>query len=391
MAQTIQLREIQIRQAETRFRTLVEQIPAITYTTRLDESGSYIYISPQIESMLGFTPEEWVSDPGIFARQLHRGDLDRVLAQVQNARERGEALRLEYRLLTRSRRTVWIQDESSIVQDENGNPLFIQGVMFDISERKKAEADLERYATQLERSNRELQDFAYITSHDLQEPLRKIQAFGERLKVKHGSKLGEDGNDYVERMRSSSARMQTLINDLLMYSRLTTKALPFSPTDLAVIANEVISSLELSIEETHGRVEIGELPVIDADPVQMRQLLQNLIHNGLKFSREGVAPVVKVYANNENQPTNLLNKFELVVEDNGIGFDEKYLDRIFQPFQRLHGRGEYEGSGIGLSVCRKIVERHGGDITAKSQPGLGSKFMITLPVKQVQAEIGELT
>jgi two-component system, LuxR family, sensor kinase FixL len=391
MAQTIQLREIQIRQAETRFRTLVEQIPAITYTTRLDESGSYIYISPQIESMLGFTPEEWVSDPGILARQLHRGDLDRVLAQVQNARERGEALRLEYRLLTRSRRTVWIQDESSIVQDENGNPLFIQGVMFDISERKKAEADLERYATQLERSNRELQDFAYITSHDLQEPLRKIQAFGERLKVKHGSKLGEDGNDYVERMRSSSARMQTLINDLLMYSRLTTKALPFSPTDLAVIANEVISSLELSIEETHGRVEIGELPVIDADPVQMRQLLQNLIHNGLKFSRENVAPVVKVYANNEKQPTNLLNKFELVVEDNGIGFDEKYLDRIFQPFQRLHGRGEYEGSGIGLSVCRKIVERHGGDITAKSQPGLGSKFMITLPVKQVQAEIGELT
>ena len=185
--------------------------------------------------------------------------------------------------------------------------------------------------------------------------------------------------------------MQTLINDLLMYSRLTTKALPFSPTDLAVIANEVISSLELRIEETHGRVEVGELPVIDADPVQMRQLLQNLIHNGLKFSREGVAPLVKVYVNNEKSATKLFNKVELVVEDNGIGFNEKYLDRIFQPFQRLHGRGEYEGSGIGLSVCRKIVERHGGDITAKSQPGLGSKFMITLPVKQVQAEIGELT
>lgn len=391
MAKTVQLREMQVRQAETRFRTLVEQIPAITYTTRLDESGSYIYISPQVESVLGFSPQEWMADPQKLAKQLHRDDCDGVLAMIKEGREKKEGVRLEYRLLTRTRRTIWIRDESTIVTDEKGDPLFIQGVMFDISERKKSEAELERYATQLERSNRELQDFAYITSHDLQEPLRKIQAFGERLKTKHGTSLGETGLDYVERMRSSSARMQALINDLLVYSRLTTKATPFVPTDLSVIAAEVVSALEVLIEESHGRVIIGELPVIDADPAQMRQLFQNLIQNGLKFRQPDTPPVIKVYDEDENREKRWRQQVEIFVDDNGIGFDEKYLDRIFQPFQRLHGRGEYEGSGIGLSICRKIVERHGGSITAKSQPGIGSKFIITLPIKHINAEIGDLT
>jgi PAS domain S-box-containing protein len=391
MAKTVQLREMQIRQAETRFRTLVEQIPAITYTTRLDESGSYIYISPQVESMLGFSPQEWLADPQRLSKQLHRDDCDDVLAQIKNAREAKEGIRLEYRLLTRNRRTLWIRDEFTVVRDEKGNPLFIQGVMFDISERKKSEEDLERYAIRLERSNRELQDFAYITSHDLQEPLRKIQAFGERLKVKHGPSLGEDGMDYLERMRSSSARMQTLINDLLVYSRLTSKALPFVPTDLSTIAKQVVSNLELLIEESHGRVEIGKLPVIDADPAQISQLMQNLIQNGLKFRRADVPPVIKVYAQDQNPEMMWMNQVEIVVEDNGIGFNEKYLDRIFQPFQRLHGRGEYEGSGIGLSICRKIIERHGGSLTANSQPGSGSKFIFSLPIRQGNIDVGDVT
>ncbi len=391
MAKTVQLREMQVRQAETRFRTLVEQIPAITYTTRLDGNGSYIYISPQVETMLGFSPQEWLSDPHKLAKQLHRDDCDHVLAQIKDSREKKNGLQLEYRLLTRNRQTVWIRDESTIVTDENSSPLFIQGVMFDITERKKSEAELERYATQLERSNRELQDFAYITSHDLQEPLRKIQAFGERLKAKHGPSLGESGLDYVERMRSSSARMQALINDLLVYSQLTTKALPFVPTNLSTIAEEVASSLELLIEESQGRVEIGNLPVIDADPVQMRQLLQNLIQNGLKFCQPNSPPIIKVYAQDENLEKRWMKQVEIIVEDNGIGFDEKYVDRIFQPFQRLHARDEYEGSGIGLSICRKIVERHGGSINAKSHTGLGSKFIISLPIRHENVIIGEAT
>jgi light-regulated signal transduction histidine kinase (bacteriophytochrome) len=202
-------------------------------------------------------------------------------------------------------------------------------------------------------------------------------------------------------MQGAASRMQTLINDLLTFSRVTTNAQPFRNIDVSKIAKEVVSDLEVRLEETKGRVEIGELPEIDADPMQMRQLMQNLIGNALKFHRNEENPVVRVYS-----PQNLtrntgsfsLNgekiqthgngeKFcQIIVQDNGIGFDEKYLDRIFTVFQRLHGRTEYAGSGIGLAVCRKIVERHGGSITAESTEGEGSAFLITLPVNQNHKE-----
>src|SRR5262249_9380166 len=177
------------------------------------------------------------------------------------------------------------------------------------------------------------------------------------------------------------------INDLLMFSRVTTKGQPFVPVELSQIANEVINDLEVSILQSGGRVEIGTLPQIEADPLQMRQLLQNLIGNALKFHRPQVPPVVKITSRlfdgslpPEPSSTNGdYQLYQLTVEDNGIGFDEKYLDRIFTPFQRLHGRGEYEGTGMGLAVCRKIVERHGGTITAKSTPGSGTTFEVVLP------------
>ena len=241
--------------------------------------------------------------------------------------------------------------------------------------------------TELERSNRELQDFAFVASHDLQEPLRKIQAFGDRLRTIQGPQFSDQGRDYLERMHSAAGRMHTLINDLLMFSRVTTKAQPFAPVNLNKIAKEVVSDLEARIEDTGGKVIIGDLPTIEADELQMRQLLQNLIANALKFRRPEAAPVVTVTAesnggavgNNDGAPA---AELRLQVKDNGIGFDEKYLDRIFTPFQRLHGRNEYEGTGIGLAVCRKIVERHGGELTAQSTPGEGSTFTATLPAKQ---------
>jgi signal transduction histidine kinase len=194
--------------------------------------------------------------------------------------------------------------------------------------------------------------------------------------------------------------MNTLINDLLTFSRVTTKAQPFTLVDLTKVAQEVLRDLETRVQQTGGRVEIGALPEIEADPLQMRQLLQNLIGNALKFYRPGVAPVVKLdgHCVSENDeirgevdgqgaPSEAANGFcQITVTDNGIGFEEKYLDRIFTPFQRLHGRGEYEGTGMGLSVCRKIVERHGGAITARSQPGAGSAFLITLPIKHSEGE-----
>ncbi|CAN5873252.1 hypothetical protein BH20ACI4_BH20ACI4_12370 [soil metagenome] len=285
-----------------------------------------------------------------------------------------------------------------ILKDERGEECGIVCVGKDITEIVKAREEIEKSNERLRRSNRELQDFAYVASHDLQEPLRKVQAFGDRLESKYAESLGEEGRDYVGRMRNASARMQNLINDLLTFSRVTSKIQPFQPTDLKKIAEEVASDLEIRIEQTGGRVEIGDLPTIDADSLQIRQLFQNIIGNALKFHREDENPVIKIYSKNysltggsffiegEQVHTDGENSCEIVIEDNGIGFEEKYLDRIFTVFQRLHGRSEYEGSGIGLAVCRKIAERHGGQITASSQPGKGSTFFITLPIKQFEEE-----
>ena len=202
-------------------------------------------------------------------------------------------------------------------------------------------------------------------------------------------------------MRDAAIRMQKLINDLLTFSRVTSKAQPFELVDVKKIAEEVVSDLEVSIEQTNGKVEIGDLPTIDADPVQMRQLLQNLIGNALKFHRAEETPHIKIYADSPEQTGgsftfegeqiqtigNSDQVCKIVVEDNGIGFEEKYLEKIFTVFQRLHGRTEYEGSGIGLAVCRKIAERHNGSITAHSEPDKGSTFFVTLPISQSCEEI----
>ena len=244
----------------------------------------------------------------------------------------------------------------------------------DIRERKRAEEDLRTTMRRLEQSNRELEDFAYVASHDLQEPLRKIQAFGDLLKTKHGAQLEAQGRDYIERMQAAARRMQILINDLLSFSRVTTKAQPFVPVDLGEVAREVAHDLDVRARDAGGELIIGELPTIDADPLQMRQLLQNLASNALKFHRPGVPPRVEIGGVTED------GRARITVTDNGIGFDEKYADRIFTMFERLHGRGKYEGTGIGLAICRKIAERHGGEITAKSRLGEGSTFVVTLPV-----------
>lgn len=258
----------------------------------------------------------------------------------------------------------------------------------DIVRRERTEKELQALAADLARSNRELQDFASVASHDLQEPLRKILAFGDRLRASCGNTLSDESRDYLERMQNAAGRMKTLINDLLTFSRVTTKAQPFVPVDLGEVTREVLADLEILIGQTGGHVEVASLPTIDADPMQMRQLLQNLVGNALKFHRQEAAPVIKIHGqilDSRGQGTadgpSADELCQIVVEDNGIGFDEKYLDRIFNVFQRLHGRGAYEGSGIGLAVCRKIAERHGGEIMATSTPGQGSKFIVKLPVE----------
>ena len=244
---------------------------------------------------------------------------------------------------------------------------------------------------ELLRSNTELEQFAFISSHDLQEPLRKVQAFGDMLANQFREVLGDEGRDYLQRMQGAAKRMQTLINELLNYSRITTKAQPFVPVNLSDVVQLVLTDLETRIQDTGGRVEIEPLPTLEGEPTQLRQLLQNLIGNALKYHRKTEPPVVKVQSRilepGEGafpSPSPPIQFCEITVEDNGIGFEQKYVDRIFAPFERLHGRSEYEGTGMGLAICRKIVERHGGTITARSIPHQGSTFLVTIPLKQPQ-------
>jgi PAS domain S-box-containing protein len=246
------------------------------------------------------------------------------------------------------------------------------GIGIDITERKKMEEKLQVYTRMLEASNQALQDFASVASHDLQEPLRKIRSFGELLKERYRASLDDTGKDYVDRMHSAAERMGTLIEDLLEYSRVSERERQVNTVDLNQILQGVLADLEVRIKNTKARIQVGHLPTILADPTQIRQVFQNLIGNALKFRRED--PVVKI-SGQVNGPA-----VEIRIEDNGIGFDEKDLIRIFRPFQRLHGRSQYEGVGMGLAIVQKIVERHNGTITARSTPGKGTTFIIRLPL-----------
>lgn len=257
-----------------------------------------------------------------------------------------------------------------------------------VIERSRAEKELRSYASRLQQTNRELQDIANIVGHDLQEPLRKIQAFSDLIKIKVADSLTDEGRDYVDRMQNAARRMQHLINDLLTFSRVTIKAQPFVPVDLTVIGREIVADLDIRIQQVQGRIDIGNLPTIEADPIQMRQLLLNLVTNGLKFARKGVSPIITIGAELFSVPRPRHQALpgadtmcRITVEDNGIGFEEKYIDRIFGIFQRVHPADSYEGTGMGLAICRKIAERHGGTITARSTPGSGSAFIITVPVR----------
>jgi PAS domain S-box-containing protein len=275
---------------------------------------------------------------------------------------------------------VWVSTSKVPLRDGNGQVIGLVGMGRDITERKRTQQALQEYAAKLERTNRDLQDFAYVASHDLQEPLRKIQAFSDRLAVKFGDGLDASGRDYLERMRDASQRMQILINDLLSYSRVVTRGKAFRAVDLNTVAHEVVNDLGDLIERTGGRVEVGPLPTVQADATQMRQLIQNLVANALKFRDAQRAGLVKVAARVDD------GCCVISVEDNGIGFDLQYLDRIFKPFERLHTREDYEGSGMGLAICRRIVERHAGSITATSTPGSGASFFVTLPMHQAGGE-----
>jgi PAS domain S-box-containing protein len=377
-----------LRESEALYHSLVENLPQ--NVIRKDVTGRFTFANERfcqalrrpLSEILGKTDADLF--PAALAEKYQRDD-----RQVMEKRAIFETVE-EHQLPDGKRISVQVVKTPLLngQQEVTG----VQGIFWDITERRRLERLAEDNMKELARSNEELAQFAYVASHDLQEPLRKIQAFGDRLAAKCAISLGAEGQDYLRRMQDAARRMSSLIDDLLSYSRVATTAKPFKRVNLNEVAHEVVEDLETRIQRTGGHVEVSSLPVIDADPLHMRQLLQNLIGNALKFHKPDVPPVVRVFGHQHASSPGTKNGetnggvCEILVQDQGIGFDEKYLDRIFTVFQRLHGRGEYEGSGVGLAICRKIARRHGGDITAQSTPGEGTTFIVTLPVKQAQNE-----
>lgn len=357
----------------------------------LDLTGRITFANPAAARIMKLTVEELVGRPesNVFAgfrTDLPAGGAGGHPAEIVASRHDGTTFVAEF---VRSPLT------------EHGRNIGEVILFKDISERKQAEEELTQKAVELTRSNAELEQFAFVASHDLQEPLRKIQAFGDRLKTRCDEAGLETGRDYLERMQNAASRMRRLIDDLLTFSRVISRTEPFATVSLTTVVKEVLGDLEVCIEKNGAQIETGELPTIEADAVQVRQLFQNLIGNALKFQPPGAKPIVRIHgriitaADPDNTPSLARpstdgagapeeQHCELVVQDNGIGFEEKYLDRIFVVFQRLHGRQEYEGTGIGLAVCRRIVDRHGGKITAHSKPGEGATFIVHLPVRQLK-------
>jgi PAS domain S-box-containing protein len=348
-----------------------------------DMDGTIVYWNSGARETYGWAREEAL---GKTAQTLLKTQFPKPVEEMVEDLLAGGQWEGELRNVTRKRKHIIVASRWAIQKDADNNPTGILEINRDITERKKAEEQLESYMAKLEESNQALQDFAFIASHDMQEPLRKVTSFGNLLKQRYRDSLGEEGRDYLDRMLNATDRMQSLLASLLEYSRVTARTEPFRKVELSTLLHEVLSDLEVRIEKTGAEIQVEELPVIKADPVQMRQLFQNLIGNALKFHQEGEKPLIKVWSARTDEDI-----FQIVVEDKGIGFDDKELERIFAPFQRLHGRSSrFEGTGMGLAICKKIVERHGGTITARSAPGEGATFVITLPAGELNHPAGEI-
>jgi PAS domain S-box-containing protein len=383
--------EIQLRHAEARYQTLVEEIPAVTFMAALDESAAQIselYVSPQIETLLGFTQKEWLEDPVLWYKQLHPDDRERWHVEFARTCSTGEAFESIYRFIARDGRVVWVHGYAKVVRDRDGRPLFLQGGAFDITQRKQAEeataqlnqtlarrvaeamAEADQRAHELARSNEALDQFAYIASHDLREPLRTMMRYLQLLERQHAAALDESAREYITKTITGARQMNQLISDLHTHSRLGRQG-EFVPVDCAAVLAEACGNLRAALEESRAVVTADPLPTIRAVRSELVLLFQNLVQNAVKF-RAKHAPTIHIGARRQDA------HWLLWVEDNGIGIEPQYLERIFGIGERLHGR-RIPGTGFGLANCRKIVEHHGGVIWAESQPDAGSKFLFTLP------------
>lgn len=358
------------------------------------------------KQLFGLTAEVEVSAASLL-EQVHPDDRERV--RLANAYSLSPESNGDHNLIFRTRIAPnayrWVQAKGRTMRNPQGQLSRFSGIVFDITELKQMQEalrqntnelehrvaertrDLYEANQQLKKSNEHLAEFAYIASHDLQEPLRKIQSFSNLLLERHDVVV--DNKDYLQRIHTAANRMATLLHDLLAFSRLSTRSEGTKLLQLTELVEAVLQDQELLIDETGAVIDLQPLPAVMGRPAQLTQLFNNLVNNALKFRREGVVPQLTVQATQlpadalparvkPSRPADFYHRIDL--RDNGIGFDEKYVDRIFQVFQRLHGRSAFPGTGIGLAICEKVAINHGGGITAQSQAGVGTTFSLYLPV-----------
>jgi PAS domain S-box-containing protein len=362
-------------ESEQRFHSLADSMPQLVWTALPDGTVDYYnkrYLEYRQIKQLEGAVWEW-------APVLHPDDADATVEAWQHSVTTGQVYQIEHRVRMADGSYRWHLSRGIPVFDEQGNIIRWFGTATDIHEQKMTEEKLTTYAERLERSNRELEQFAFMASHDLQEPLRKIQVFGDLL-AERAETLNARELEYVGRMRNAAGRMREMVSGLLQLSRVNTQGTPFLTVNLSQVTAGALSDHVEQIEKTHGVVEVAPLPTVTGDPLQLRQLMQNLIGNALKYHRLDEFPRVRIYAEQSAEDV------KIFVQDNGIGFEQENAERIFQPFQRLVGRSQFEGSGMGLAICRKIVERHGGEINVQSKPGEGTTFIVTLPIFPAPSE-----
>lgn len=316
----------------------------------------------------------------------HPDDSTRTSAALQESLKDGKDINIEYRIITVKQNIKILSAQSRIVKNMKGEPIKLVGCVRDITEKRLTEYNLQKNVSELNRSNHELEEFAYVASHDLQEPLRKIMTFSDRLSEKYKEELSGDGALYLERMIASANNMRQLINNLLEFSRVARSDQAFSPTNLNIVLKEVKGDLEVLIEETGTTINSDKLPVIEGALTQLKQLFMNIINNAIKFRKPDEKPVIDITSGELTKSEKLsysldIKKvfYKIEIKDNGIGFDKEYAEKIFQVFQRLHGKSEYPGSGIGLATCKKIIEHHNGLIFADAEVNVGATFICILP------------